>query len=500
MKPRSYVELQRHLDVHAKPLHGQPVPKVTQRAIVELLQKIAQAAPVAANRVRASLSAMFAWGMKAGLVTANPVTATFKPAEETPRERVLTNTELRLIWACTGGDHGHDRIVRLLLVTGARREEIAGMAWSEITTNPAGTATWILPGLRSKNGLAHELVLPPMVAALLPPERKGADGEVRALLFGEGDGPFSGWSRCKGRLDARLAEANAKAEGAKAPKPIPAWVLHDLRRTFVTRLNDLGVEPHIVEALVNHSSGAARAGVASVHRPRRLPGTEAGGAGTLVRPHRRAGEGHSRQRTGSGECRAAAEGRLMLPQRRRHEPLSAKLQRGRRGQLKVRLLHYRAERLKAKLRQQHANGPAGYLSGQQASPSREIDPAATARFQPRLPDAVRRAVERADRLMREALPVGGSEATPTPCRPEQFVMWTTHAANPARKHRPNGMAKGRHPNDDAGLASAVHTLRNRHNLSLHDAGRRIAEWLAKTENISLKSALARVLKTLRRDS
>lgn len=261
MKARSHQELKRHLLVHAKPLHSTPACDVTQREVVKLLGRIAEAAPVAANRVRASLSAMFAWGMKAGHVLANPIAITFKPANESPRARVLSAAELATVWHATGGEHDHDRIVRLLMLTGARREEVAGMGWDEITVHPDGTAAWVLPAERSKNNLPHEMILPPAVVLLLPPERKDAEGRRRPLMFGEGAGPFSGWSRCKERLDGRIGKAREKAGDA----PMPAWVLHDLRRTFVTTLNDLGVEPHIIEALVNHASGAARAGVAGVY-------------------------------------------------------------------------------------------------------------------------------------------------------------------------------------------------------------------------------------------
>lgn len=272
MRQRSYEELRRHLGGakegqsrprHGKPLdaaqlHGYPATRVTQRMLVELLQEIADAAPTTANRVRASLSALFTWGMKAGLVTANPVVATFKPAEEKPRERVLSDGELKLIWLCTAGGADHDRIARLLMLTGARREEIAGLRWSELTENEDGSVTWALPSERSKNGLPHLLTFPPFAASLLPGRRRDARHEPRDLIFGQGAGSFSGWSRCKERLDTRIAAANGG-------KPIAPWVLHDLRRTLVTRLNDLGVEPHIIEALVNHSGGVAKAGVAGVY-------------------------------------------------------------------------------------------------------------------------------------------------------------------------------------------------------------------------------------------
>jgi integrase len=267
MRERSYEELRRHLGGardgvksrprHARPLDATPIHKhaasrVTQRMAVELLQDLALVAPTTANRVRANLSAMFAWGMKAGIVSANPIAATFKPAEEKPRERVLADGELALIWSCTAGGADHDRIVRLLMLTGARREEIAAMRWSEITMNDDGTVVWLLPSGRSKNGLPHMLTLPRLTVAQLPSRRDGRD-----LLFGEREGAFSGWSRCKERLDDRIANA----KGA----PIAAWVLHDLRRTLVTRLNDLAVEPHVIEALVNHVGEIAKAGVAGVY-------------------------------------------------------------------------------------------------------------------------------------------------------------------------------------------------------------------------------------------
>jgi integrase len=128
------------------------------------------------------------------------------------------------------------------------------MLWSELALDTDGTAVWTLPGDRSKNHRPHELILPAMAVELLPAPREGRD-----LVFGEGAGPFSGWSQCKARLDKRIAEAN---DG----KPIAPWHLHDLRRTFVSRMNDLGLaEPHIIEALVNHLGGIGRTGIAGVY-------------------------------------------------------------------------------------------------------------------------------------------------------------------------------------------------------------------------------------------
>jgi integrase len=284
LKPRSYVEVKRHLNTHAKPLHHEAASAVGRAEVVKLLAGITKAGgPVAANRVRSSLSAMWVWGLRTGMIEGeNPVAYVPKPAAEAPRERTLTDAELALIWAATGEDHDHDRIVRLIMLTGARREEVAGMAWDEIEAQ-----LWTLPRARSKNGLPHEVPLGPLALAQLPARREKrpqadageasapgrAKREMRPLVFGRSeDEGFSGWSRCKERLDARIKKSRAEAfEEAHGRKPtadeVPpmAWTLHDLRRTLSTWMNENGVEPHIVEAVLNHASGAAKRGVAGVY-------------------------------------------------------------------------------------------------------------------------------------------------------------------------------------------------------------------------------------------
>jgi hypothetical protein len=256
MKPRSYVELRRHLEVHSKPLHLRLTVDVTQRDIVVLLQALAATAPIAANRARAGLSSMFVWGMKAGLVPANPVAATFKPGEERSRERTLSDEELGWIWDYAGDDRDYGILTKLLMLTGARRAEIGGMSEGELARHADGSITWVLPRERAKNGRPNELILPPMIAAVLPSPRVGKDGVQRQFLFGTGKGGFSGWAKCKRQLDVAIVAAG---------HTMSPWVLHDLRRTLVTRMNDLGVEPHVVEALVNHTTGSSRDRVAGTY-------------------------------------------------------------------------------------------------------------------------------------------------------------------------------------------------------------------------------------------
>jgi integrase len=247
LKPRAYAEVARHLLNHGKPLHRLELDAIDRRAIAERLAEIeASSGPVARNRVRASLSGFFAWAIAEGLVEANPVMGTARADEGGSRDRVLSNDELRSIWRALPQDQFGD-IVRLLILTGQRREEIGGLRWSEVDLE---RGLIVLPPARTKNSRQHEVPLSPMAVEILArqPRRKGRD-----LIFGLGAGGFSGWSDCKGALDERLGDK------------MQPWRLHDLRRTVATGMADrLGVLPHVVEAVLNHVSGH-RAGVAGVY-------------------------------------------------------------------------------------------------------------------------------------------------------------------------------------------------------------------------------------------
>ena len=187
---------------------------------------------------------MFSWAMREGLCEANPVLATNDPAAGIlPRDRVLSDDEIRIVWnAC--GDDAAGRIVRLLLLTGCRRDEIGALKWSEIE---AGLLT--IPGTRTKNGRALVLPLPAVAIELLAtvPKQNGGD-----FVFGRGgDTPFSGWSAAKLYLDARIVITTGKA--------LPHWTLHDLRRSMRSGLGRLGVPPHIAELAINHVKGGVEA-------------------------------------------------------------------------------------------------------------------------------------------------------------------------------------------------------------------------------------------------
>lgn len=263
-RPNTVAERRRHLDRDWKPLHGLALAKVTKAQVAAEMARIAtNHGPIAANRSRGTLNAMFVWAMGEGLAEANPVLGTNKPGgAERSRERVLAPAELAEVWGATGEPGGdHDTIVRLLMLTGQRREEVGAMRWAELDLDKA---LWSLPGDRTKNKRPHDVPLSDQALEVIRglPRRDG-----RALVFGRGEGGFSGWSQCKARLDARIAKARAEAAGRKEPTDadrLPDWTLHDLRRSVSTHMAELGIQPHVIEAVINHVSGH-KAGVAGVY-------------------------------------------------------------------------------------------------------------------------------------------------------------------------------------------------------------------------------------------
>jgi integrase len=242
LKPRSYEEVERHLKKHWAALAETPLRNVTRSDVAAQLGRITTASgPFASNRARAALSAFFSWAIGEGLTDSTPVLGTNKATAEISRDRVLTEEELAAIWQESGaGDYG--AIVRLLILTGQRREEVGGMLWSEIDAAGApGGAVWRIGPGRTKNGLPHDVPLSTAALAVLEGlERR----EGRDLVFGSRVGAFQGWSNAKSALDGRVSTALGRP-------PEAPWRLHDIRRTVATRLADLGVLPHVVEAVLN---------------------------------------------------------------------------------------------------------------------------------------------------------------------------------------------------------------------------------------------------------
>jgi integrase len=248
VRARTFAEVQRYLrGPYFKPLHGLPVDTIGLRDVAARLLVITrESGAVAAGNARSALNALYVWALANGLVQTNPVVGTARPKTPPARDRVLSDHELAAVWRATGDD-AFGRVVKLLMLLGQRRTEVGGMAWSELDLEQG---TWTIPARRSKNHRAHTLPLSSLALRII---RSVSRLVGRDTLFGDrADSGLTGWARPKAALDARLGDK------------VKPWTLHDLRRSCATHMADLGVQPHIIEQLLNHHSGH-KAGPAGIY-------------------------------------------------------------------------------------------------------------------------------------------------------------------------------------------------------------------------------------------
>ncbi|HEY2243435.1 MAG TPA: integrase arm-type DNA-binding domain-containing protein [Xanthobacteraceae bacterium] len=240
LRPNTFHCRTRYLTLeYCAPLHKLRLDQIDKAMIASRLNfledtGIAKASVNVAKCVRIALIDLFKLATSEGLIEINPAQGTpQRPAPE-PRKRTLSDVELAALWNATGDDGEFSKIVRLLILLGARRNEIGGMAWSEFD----GLGNWTLPEHRSKTGNELRLPLSPAAREIINSiERR----DRRDCLFGGSNG-FSQWSGAKKKLDARLPL-------------VKSWTLHDLRRSMITSMHELNIEPHIIRAIVNHSRG-----------------------------------------------------------------------------------------------------------------------------------------------------------------------------------------------------------------------------------------------------
>jgi integrase len=195
-----------------------------------------------ARAMYGTLSKLFAWLVQKRRLRQSPCIGVHRPVPPQARDRVLTPAEIVKFWAAAdSANQPFGAVLKLLLLTGCRLNEVAGMRRSEISEG-----VWTVPGTRTKNRRPHAVPLPTLAARVVD----GAQGAGDLVFSTTGTTPISGWSKTKRRLDAAMK--------------IPAWRLHDLRRTAATGMADIGIAPHIIEAVLNHVSGH-KAGVAGIY-------------------------------------------------------------------------------------------------------------------------------------------------------------------------------------------------------------------------------------------
>lgn len=225
VRPKTFVEIARYLTDkgYFGPLHGMPIDQVTQRDVASCLLVISQRGAVTTTQARSTLQAFYVWALHMGIALTNPVIGTRKPREAMPRERVLSDDELGRIWnGC--GDDDYGRIIKLLILTGARRQEVGGMAWPEIDLE---RSAWTLPASRSKNKRSHTLPLP--TAALTSSKRCPAWPRVSSYT---GRAPARGLQTgIKGSKSlTRAATWRAGPCTTSGGPPLPRWPTSELRR------------------------------------------------------------------------------------------------------------------------------------------------------------------------------------------------------------------------------------------------------------------------------
>ncbi|MFZ3328271.1 MAG: integrase arm-type DNA-binding domain-containing protein [Methylocella sp.] len=249
LKPATAAEIDRLLGREiVGPWRGRRLSQITRADIHDLLDGIvARGSPVTANRTLAWLRRMCAWAIERGLVEVSPCAGIRAPAPETSRDRVLSDDELKVVWSAADAlESPYNGFIKLLILTGARRSEVAGMMWREIDFD---AKLWTLPAARAKNSTKYQIPLSDAAVKILRAMPRIAGSDLVFTLSGRV--PIRGFHNVKTRIDALMPAG-------------PSWTLHDLRRTFASGCARLGIAVHVVEAALNHRSGSIR-GIAAIY-------------------------------------------------------------------------------------------------------------------------------------------------------------------------------------------------------------------------------------------
>jgi integrase len=249
------------------------------------LENLAVSAPIGANRAFSEFRKFFNWTVEEDILPLSPIAGKKKLTSEKGRERDRTllrvddvpgssDDELRWLWkAAASYDRGEATdllngkklrgpfgpLTQLLILTGQRRSEVAGMTWGEIDLVER---IWTIPGNRTKNKQPHMVPLSDAAMEIIEglPRIAGKPGYVFTT---NGRTPVSGYDRMKKRLDRLMAEVAADERGEALT--IPRWTLHDIRRTVAAGLQRLGVKLEVTEKALNHTSGSF-AGIVKVYQ------------------------------------------------------------------------------------------------------------------------------------------------------------------------------------------------------------------------------------------
>jgi integrase len=250
-KDRSARELQRIVERELVPAWGhRPIADLGRRDILDLIDGIAdRGAIIMARRVQAVVHRLLKWSVARGVIEINHAAGLPKPGHEVRRDRVLTDAELTTLWkAATDLGWPYGDAIKLLILTGARRDEIGSLQWHEIDLPNAKIR---LEGMRTKSGAPHLIPLSGPAIQILECVPRIAGCEFVFTMNSKRS--VTGWANAKDKLDQRCC-------GFGTP-----WRIHDLRRSVATGLQKLGVTLRVIEAVLGHVSGS-RAGVVGIYQ------------------------------------------------------------------------------------------------------------------------------------------------------------------------------------------------------------------------------------------
>lgn len=272
-RPRYAAEATRALRLAFKPHLDGAAAVLGHETVVGVLDDLARQGKAATARLTLAYGrACYGWAVKRRRLAANPFAGLpVAEAGSRSRDRVLTDAELGEVWrALEKVPSPHGPMIRLALLTLARRDEVAGMTWGEVAPD---LSTWMQPAGRTKNGKPHVVHLSPAARQVLRGMLGAEQGKplpalpaADRLVFGVSENSaITAHSWAKRKLDAAIAAERKKAAGEGEAAPLVPWVLHDFRRCGVTWLAGAGFAPHVCDRLLNHISGTI-SGVAAVYQ------------------------------------------------------------------------------------------------------------------------------------------------------------------------------------------------------------------------------------------
>ena len=263
-KSRHWKETHTMLEKLVYPVLGAKVPDaITKAELAALINKTKAHSHSVARRLHETLRPLFGWAFASGAIQSNPMIGLPCTKPVAARDRVLSDEEIKAFWqAASAEGWPFSSVFKVLLLTGQRREEVAGMRWREVDLD---AGQWTIAKERCKNGKAHTVDLHPVAVAALDPLgdeaaprlMRNAEGEADFVFSTTGRTPVSGFSKTKARIDARMQQIL----GDK----FQPWRTHDLRRTAASGMAALAFQPHVIERVLNHVSGA-QGGLVSVYQ------------------------------------------------------------------------------------------------------------------------------------------------------------------------------------------------------------------------------------------